>query len=338
MAASGRSGARLGRVPVVGRPPSGVKVKRAASAAVEAAKRPAAAPRTVIRGESPLSPISVSVDWLSFSFLPPPTGWVRLVQEFLGVHFGLCGWEVMGGYRGYSESARVDGAIVAWGGESQRGSVHVSLSAECLSQCDSWPAVCRWLEDHSAKLTRVDLAADDFFGERLSFAWAVDQLRAGGFTLGGRKPSGRFVTHDDDGLGNTVYVGKRENGKLCRVYEKGKQLGDRLSKWCRFEVEWRAKDRVLPLDMLLAPARYLAGAYPCAAFVASVAERLRTVKQRAVISFKRAVEIARVHAGRVVNMILEVNGGDIGACVNLLRRAGLPSRVHRSEVLALQGT
>lgn len=312
----------------------------ASSAAVRGgAAAPAAPPRPVIRGESSSSPpVAISLDWLAFTFVPQGGGWVLLVQAFLRDFFALTGWEEQGGYRGYACSANVDGAIVAWGGESQRGSVHVSLSASCLGSCRSWSAVVDWLAAHGARLTRVDIAADDFSGELINFAWGVEQLKSGGFTVGGRKPSGRFVTHDDDGIGSTMYVGRRENGKLCRVYEKGKQLGDRLSRWCRFEVEWRAKDRVLALDMLLDPASYLAGAFPCVAFLSTVAERVRTVKQRVVISYKRAVEIARMHAGRVVNLILEVTGGDIGECVSLLRRSGLPARVHRGELRCLTGT
>lgn len=309
------------------------------AAADRAAQPPgAASPRPVIRGESSVPPVSISIDWLSFTFVPQAGAWTLLVRSFLLECFGLSGWQEQGGYRGYACSANVEGAIVAWGGDSQRGSVHVSLSASCLGACRSWPAVVDWLSTQGAKLTRVDIAGDDFLGERINYEWGVEQLRAGGFTVGGRKPSGRFVTHDDDGIGSTMYVGRRENGKLCRVYEKGKQLGDRLSRWCRFEVEWRAKDRVLALDMLLEPVRYLAGAYPCVAFLSAVSERVRTVKQRVVISYKRAVEIARLHAGRVVNLILEVTGGDIGECVSLLRRSGLPARVPRGDLRCLNGT
>ena len=50
----------------------------------------------------------------------------------------------------------------------------------------------------------------------------------GQFNAGGNKPScsqqGNWI--EADGSGRTFYVGKRKNGKLLRVYEKGKQLGD----------------------------------------------------------------------------------------------------------------
>lgn len=305
---------------------------------MDAAAQVGADPRAVTRGEFDSSPFSVSIDWLSFSFHPVSSHWRDEVCHFLRANFGLVGWVEKGGFQGYECSANVDGAIVAWGGESQKGSVHVSLSGSSLSGCDDWSTVCEWLELMRAKLTRVDIAGDDFFSERVSFEWAVEQYREGGFSSRGTKPFAELITHPDDSTGNTLYVGKRENGKLCRVYEKGKQLGDAMSRWSRFEVEWRSKDRVLSLDMLLRPAVYLAGAYPCASFFASVRERVRTFKTRAVISYQRAIAIARQHAGRVVHAILQVTHGNMGEVVSLLHRSGLPSRLNRAEITALAGT
>jgi DNA relaxase NicK len=48
-------------------------------------------------------------------------------------------------------------------------------------------------------------------------------------------------------------VGKRKNGKLLRVYEKGKQLGDESSPWVRWELELHNRDRVIPWEVLLEP-------------------------------------------------------------------------------------
>jgi DNA relaxase NicK len=284
------------------------------------------------------APLAVSLDWLAFTFLPHSNHWRDEVAHFLRCNFGLTGWDERGGFQGYECSASVDGAVVAWGGESQKGSVHLSLPGSCLRGCDDFSSVVEWLENWRAKLTRVDIAGDDFLGERVSFAWGVAQYQAGGFSGRGTKPFAKLITHPDDTTGNTLYVGKRENGKLARLYEKGKQLGDAMSRWCRFEVEWRAKDRVLSYDMLTRPAEYLAGAYPCASFFAGVKASVRTFKQRAVISYQRAIAIARQHAGRVVSAILEVTHGDMGAVVTALRRAGLPTRIDRTEIAALRGT
>ena len=57
------------------------------------------------------------------------------------------------------------------------------------------------------------------------------------------------------------------NGKMLRIYEKGKQLGDSESPWVRVEAELRNKSRVIPWDALTRPGSYLAGAYPCLAYL-----------------------------------------------------------------------
>ena len=56
------------------------------------------------------------------------------------------------------------------------------------------------------------------------------------------------------------YLRKTENGKLMRIYEKGKQLGDATSPWVRWELELHNKSRVIPFDVLTAPGQYVAGA------------------------------------------------------------------------------
>src|SRR6185436_18889339 len=86
------------------------------------------------------------------------------------------------------------------------------------------------------------------------------------------------------GSGRSFYVGSRQGGKLCRVYEKGKQLGDAESKWTRAEVELHAKDRVIPWDAVTEPVKYLAGSFPFFAFLSLVAERIRTIKRATEIS------------------------------------------------------
>ena len=57
---------------------------------------------------------------------------------------------------------------------------------------------------------------------------AVTFYQSNQFNAGGNRPScsqlGNWIV--PDGSGRTFYVGKRKNGKLLRVCEKGKQLGD----------------------------------------------------------------------------------------------------------------
>jgi len=293
-------------------------------------------PRSVIRGENP--GVAVSIDWLAFTYTPRTEKWIPELRSLLEQHVGLVGWEPRRGWQGYEQSARIEGALVAWGGSSQRASVHVELPGSSLGGVRDWGRLAGALERLSVRVTRVDVAGDDYFGERLSIGGAIADYRSGGFTAEhGRRPVARVIDDIGNDTGKTVYVGNRANGKLARIYEKGKQLGDKASKWIRAEVEWRAKDRVLPLALLLEPARFLAGSYPAFAWFSEVATRVRTVKQRAVISYQRVVAIARMQAGRAINAMLHVTGGDIGAVVSSLRRAGLPARLSTVDVCALTG-
>ncbi len=47
-------------------------------------------------------------------------------------------------------------------------------------------------------------------------------------------------------MGRTLYIGKRENGKMLRIYEKGKHLGNPVSSWVSVELELKGKNRIIP--------------------------------------------------------------------------------------------
>ncbi len=300
--------------------------------AIARSAAPGAAPRSVIRGE-----FGVCVDWVAFSYLPVSDDWKGVLRAALEREFGCLGWEPGKGWQGYEQSARCGAVLVAWGGAAQQGTVHVEVSGSVCGVVSDWSSFAAWVASlPSGRLTRVDLAFDDFRGAVVSVDWALAAYHAGDFAGRGSPPSLKLIqTFGRVDSGSTVYVGKRENGKLLRVYEKGKQLGACDSPWVRCEVEWRAKDRVLDFDMLLRPAEYLAGAFPPLSFISLVLAKIRTFKVRAEISFNRAVEIARLHAGRVVNAILVASLGDVGRVVDLLRRDGFPARLSAAEALSL---
>src|SRR5690606_25496149 len=106
----------------------------------------------------------------------------------------------------------------------------------------------------------------DFLAGEHTVDEAVTLFELGGFQLGGRAPQTRL---DGDWLGGTYgrtfYVGSGKSGKLLRVYEKGKQLGDAASDWTRFEVQIGSRDRVIPLRVLTERDAFFAGCYPALA-------------------------------------------------------------------------
>lgn len=160
------------------------------------------------------------------------------------------------------------------------------------------------------KLTRIDLAHDDFEGSYSSPEIADTADSQGMFALTNKLPT---VQHLGDwkrptGAGRTLQIGKRENGKLYRGYEKGKKFGDSESPWFRSEVEFGTAGRHLPFEMLTSPTEYFAGAYPyCLELVEhakgeifDTVSRIPCTQKEAEISLKKSIEIWKRQAGRYI--------------------------------------
>lgn len=273
------------------------------------------------------------VDAMAFSVVPPDEKSYVWVLEQMGQFLDLGTVEQRKGLFGFRYSARFgDGAgMVAWGGESQKGRVYFSLMGKGCSMIQDWAGVAAWLERNRAVIKRADLAYDDMEGSLVNIAWAVEQYRGEGFNAGGRKPRhtlfGDWLEGEDSTLGRTLGIGNRASGKYARIYEKGKQLGEAVSPWTRVEVEWRAQDRYIPFDILTRPGHYLAGAYPCLAFLTEEQSTIKTVSKGAQIAYDRVVENLKRSGGRAVNLMLDVLGGDYAGVVQALIRDGYPARV-----------
>lgn len=277
------------------------------------------------------------IDWLAFTVrpsVPEPHVWTVLQLQKLGV-LGVVE-ELHGGYAGYAHKAvyqdnKTRLCLVAWGGRSQAATVYVSFPGHGCARIENWPELQAWLERHKATITRLDLAYDDYKAERVSIRQAVDWYLDGGFGAGGRMPShkmhGDWLLGDQSKTGRTLEIGSRQGGKLCRIYEKGKQLGDPNSPWVRVEVEWHNESRHIPYEALTNPGKYLAGAYECLHFLDQEQSRIQTQQRAAKVSFDKAMHNGRHLAGRLVNLALDVYQGDYGEVVEQLRREGYPARV-----------
>lgn len=329
-----------------GRPPQVITQQghAAHSASVQSAQARgtsalSAAPRIVTTGgkfsspENPSTPSHLAiVDFLAFTIVPPsddPLGWLF---PYLTDLFGISALLPKNkGAAGYKTSYDMNGhGLLALGGKGQRGTVLVSLTGKGCTRINNWPAVQYFLESHCARLKRVDVAHDDLQGESLNIESAVLWYHGGGFNSGGRTPEhntrGDWLTPGSPN-GRTLYVGNRANGKYCRIYEKGKQLGNPVSPWVRGEVEFKDERRVLPYDMLTRPSHYLAGAYPCFAYLNHAQEKIKTITKAVNISYDAAVHHARQVVGRLVHVMMQMNGGDAFAVINELKREGVPRRL-----------
>lgn len=258
-----------------------------------------------------------------------------------GPHYGR--WSVRvknGGMFGYSHSADLlcDGecaGVAAWGAANHGclisftgvGCAALDMSAlhKTLSRLPGF------------KLTRLDIALDDFKGQSITIDAAREWAQNGKFTK--RRPpsycyieSGQMVSsalarslgrkHDFDPCkGRSFYVGSRASGLMVRFYEKGKQAtSDKHPDWVRAEVEMRNIDRVIPLDAMVNPDKYFAGAYPCLSDLLSsvIPEPVPTTKgkyfsetfqawvAKGDASRAAAVKAASIQCGRMINYLTGV--------------------------------
>ena len=199
-----------------------------------------------------------------------------------------------------------DAGLVALGG--QRGTVLIQING---TGCDF--AKSGWRSDLYAflkmqainpKITRVDLCHDDLNGEYTNLAWFAREYDKGGFSGNGRKPRIEMFGNwkHPDGTGRTLQIGSRSSSKLCRIYEKGKELGDKSSPWIRTEVEFKSKGYFIPLEVLISPSNFFSMTYKCFhvfdkkyQYESMKFERIEKEKQ---IAFVTAVAIFRKQYGR----------------------------------------
>lgn len=233
------------------------------------------------------------------------------------------------GLHGYQRSFKLgdSSAIFAIGG--QAGTAYLSLPGAACALISDWHQVVAYLRDTlHANVTRWDGAVDDYLGTH-SVNDAVALFQAGQFTSGGNTPScnqnGNWI--QPDGSGRTFYVGKRKNGKMLRVYEKGMQLGGLWHPWVRWEVELHNKDRIIPWEVLLEPGRYFVGCYPSALNWAQVEmSKIRTLQKQSTISYEHLTAYAAVAYGPLLNVMLKVEGS-ADAVLKKLHRHGTPRRL-----------
>jgi DNA relaxase NicK len=308
-----------------------------------AASRPIdhSAPRLVIRGESIDTPLNTDessvrktsiIDHLSFTYRS--TGkfnadsplWIALLDVFNIPPDDWTGSK--NGWNGYEK--RIDlgrWGMVAFGGESQKNTVHVQINGQGCKKVQDWGRVCEWGVRSKCKITRLDIAHDDYEGHVVNIAAGLQWREQGLFDCNGRPPNSQLIDDFNSGKGKTLYIGSRKSGKLLRIYEKGKQLKDPLSPWCRVELELRNKGRKIEWDVILNSDSYLAGAYPALAFLSEQQCVLTTSKRENAIALTSAKKWFRTTAGQLLNLLCIMANEDLPAVVREMRRSGIPKKL-----------
>lgn len=222
--------------------------------------------------------------------------------------------------------------MVLYGHSSKKISVQINGSGCALARKGWQLRLYKWLTSYercfdsltgieivkgcvNPKITRCDLAYDDFEGKYISVDIADHWDDLDGFWCGGRAPKiekpGNWKR--PNGKGRTFAVGDRTSGKYCRFYERGKKEGSPLSPWTRAEVEFKSKDRYIPLDILLSPSQYFLGAYPCFEWLAKqlekdfvTPEKTQVVKKTSQINWDRSIEIVKEQFGKYIRQYAKI--------------------------------
>lgn len=213
-----------------------------------------------------------------------------------------------GGMFTYEKSATlyrhdVNSGVIAWG--ANNGGVMISFSGTGCAGLDIPKLHSMLKKMPNVKITRLDIAYDDYEGNRTVLDY-FQNLEEGGFCKTNQAPSWSFIQTGElqkltaeqqvdwkkkhgwqkryDCIangGNTLYVGSRKNGKMARMYEKGKQMqSESQPNWVRAELELRSIDRVIFLDALLNTDAVFAAAYPAFAFITAERLEIRTTSRQ----------------------------------------------------------
>ncbi|WP_230478569.1 replication initiation factor domain-containing protein, partial [Kingella kingae] len=188
-------------------------------------------------------------------------------------------------------------------------------------------------QPNSFYLSRADVAKDYFNGEYTPEQSYLDWSN-GLFDVRNARPKFSRTGTDwecNDNTGKTAYIGTRKHSsKYTRIYEKGKQLGDKNSQWVRFEIEFRkSKSREqkfkISIDILINSGQYLSGAYEqlySTGMFDGEQKRIDYMNQAATIIFESKLKYAKQQVGAMIRLLLDIGWDTDKICHTLVAEAG----------------
>lgn len=243
--------------------------------------------------------MKTTIDWFKFRCKLNPFE----LLEFIRPAFGTVGYmlELRTGAKprdGWSFAADVvlpdlTIAHIDYGGDSQRGWVRFDMPGEGCGWVQDWAAFeALGMGLAECDIKRIDIAFTTCDASVVSDSIVVSAFDAGMFGCGGRPPGMRSIVNSDPCAGKTRYIGKRENHKFLRCYEKGWELLKDLPDSAEFlkkpgvsvvvdhlgvvnaadlyrvELELKDVDKYIPWSVIGRRDDVFAGAYPfCAALI-----------------------------------------------------------------------
>ena len=161
-----------------------------------------------------------------------------------------------------------------------------------------------------ARITRCDLALDFFNGEYTPEKALLDHDN-GFFNNHNMQPKRECrgtAWQKEDQTGKTLYVGRVKNARYVRIYEKGRQLGDKDSPWVRFEIQFNHGDIEIPFEILQDSGGYFSGAFPICQTFSNMpdAKRIAVREKTLNLTFEHKVRHGRNAVGGLINFMLDV--------------------------------
>jgi len=207
----------------------------------------------------------------------------------------------------------------AMGGIKQRDSILIAINGQgCLAAKAGWELrLYQFLTSSDCiapRITRVDLAHDDFDGSQLSVYDFDRAWEDGGFDRYGNRPEpqnyGSWKNNDPMGKGLTFYAGTKSSSQLFRGYQKGKQLGSPDSPWMRAEVQFSNHDKVIPFEILIDPSSYFVAAYPVLQQYSpnKTGKRTETVKKMAEAGMEHFTKYTKLGYGKFIRIARQIYG------------------------------
>lgn len=175
------------------------------------------------------------IDWLSFTFRRPDRQPAEQIEEFLLAFPFLKDYfdhnlSYAGGNH-YERNFRfTDGVILSYDLHNSKG-VNLSISGSCLAGLFDWipdisnaddplKGVLRYLENHYSRVSRIDLAFDDY--SKTYTPLDILYLHMGSRVCSPYKDDNFFFAGAEES-GYTIQFGKRSSGSHLRIYDKDKE-------------------------------------------------------------------------------------------------------------------
>jgi phage replication initiation protein len=260
----------------------------------------------------------------------------KLVAMIFGRDSGIHASDLTGrGWQGYADSATLygySGEVIGKFGIGGNGdTAHISLSGAGCACVPNWERVAHGILTTGARITRCDLAFDDYMNLYGFHPRVLDEyVQFGGVVRApgaGRPPLTRFLDDHGSNKGCTFYAGTKGSKELC-IYEKGKEQGDPESDWIRVEVRFFGKHHQLSPSMLTDPLPYLRGAYNiCERIPASVTTRAKTVQRKVEANAMAFARWLNTQAGQSIGLLFNVMGSEATEFLrDAIGRPGVPGR------------